>query len=39
MGQNVAKGMSVVQVQNGKPAVVFPTEGAKAKFIYPMPPR
>lgn len=38
-GQNVAKGMSVVQLQNGKPVVVFPLEGAKAKFIYPMPAR
>lgn len=38
MGQNVAKGMSVVQVQNRKPVVVFPTEGA-ARFIYPMPAR
>jgi branched-chain amino acid transport system substrate-binding protein len=39
MGQNVAKGMSVVQVQNGKPVVVYPTDGAKAKFVYPMPAR
>ena len=38
-GQNIAKGMSVVQVQNGKPVVVFPLEGAQAKFVYPMPPR
>lgn len=38
-GQNIAKGMSVVQVQNGKAAVVYPLEGAQAKFIYPMPPR
>ncbi|WP_418316557.1 amino acid ABC transporter substrate-binding protein [Piscinibacter sakaiensis] len=38
-GQNIAKGMSVVQLQNGKPVVVFPLEGAKAKFIYPMAPR
>lgn len=38
-GQNVAKGMSVIQIQNGKPVVVFPTEGAKAKFAYPMTPR
>lgn len=38
-GQNVAKGMSVVQLQNGKPVVVFPTEGAAAKFVYPMPAR
>lgn len=38
-GQNIAKGMSVIQIQGGKPVVVFPTEGAKAKFVYPMPPR
>jgi branched-chain amino acid transport system substrate-binding protein len=36
-GQNIAKGMSVVQVQNGKAVVVYPLEGAQAKFIYPMP--
>lgn len=39
MGQNIAKTMSVVQLQNGKPVVVFPTEGAKARFVYPMPAR
>jgi branched-chain amino acid transport system substrate-binding protein len=39
MGQNIAKGMSVVQLQNGKPVVVFPTEGAKVRFIYPMTTR
>jgi branched-chain amino acid transport system substrate-binding protein len=38
-GQNIAKGMSVVQLQNGKPVVVFPVEGAKARFIYPMTAR
>ena len=38
-GQNIAKGMSVVQVQNGKAVVVYPLEGAQAKFIYPMPAR
>jgi branched-chain amino acid transport system substrate-binding protein len=38
-GQNIAKGMSVVQVQNGKPVVVYPLEGAQAKFVYPLPPR
>jgi hypothetical protein len=31
--------MSVVQLQNGKPIVVYPPEGAKAKFIYPMAAR
>ena len=38
-GQNIAKGMSVVQIQNGKPVVVYPVEGAQGKFVYPMPPR
>ena len=38
-GQNIAKGMSVVQVQNGKAVVVYPLEGAQAKFIYPIAPR
>ncbi|MEO8304443.1 MAG: amino acid ABC transporter substrate-binding protein [Betaproteobacteria bacterium] len=38
-GQNIAKGMSVVQVQNGKAMVVYPADGAQAKFIYPLPPR
>jgi branched-chain amino acid transport system substrate-binding protein len=38
-GQNIAKGMLVVQVQNGKSVVVYPVEGAQAKFIYPIPPR
>ena len=38
-GQIIAKGMSVVQVQNGKAVVVYPLEGAQAKFVYPLPPR
>ena len=38
-GQNIAKGMSVVQIQNGKPVVVYPAAGAQAKFIYPIPKR
>jgi branched-chain amino acid transport system substrate-binding protein len=38
-GQNIAKGMGVVQVQNGKPVVVYPPETAEAKFIYPIPAR
>jgi branched-chain amino acid transport system substrate-binding protein len=36
-GQNIAKGMAVVQVQNGKSVVVYPVEGSQAKFIYPIP--
>lgn len=39
MGQNVAKGMTVVQIQNGKPFVVYPASAAKSKFVYPLPPR
>jgi len=39
LGQNIAKGMTVVQIQNGKPVVVYPVEAAKAKFGYPLPPR
>jgi branched-chain amino acid transport system substrate-binding protein len=38
-GQNIAKGMSVVQIQNGKPVVVYPAEAAEAKFVYPIPKR
>jgi branched-chain amino acid transport system substrate-binding protein len=38
-GQNVAKGMSVVQIQNGKPVVVYPKDAAEAQFIYPIPKR
>ena len=38
-GQNVAKGMSVVQIQNGKPVVVYPVAGAQGKFVYPIPHR
>jgi branched-chain amino acid transport system substrate-binding protein len=38
-GQNVAKGMSVVQIQNGKPVVVYPPAQAEAKFLYPIPKR
>ena len=38
-GQNIAKGMSVVQVQNGKAVVVYPVEGAQAKFVYPISSR
>jgi branched-chain amino acid transport system substrate-binding protein len=34
-GQNTFKPMSVIQVQNGKPVTVWPTESAEAKFIWP----
>ena len=39
LGQNIAKGMTVVQIQNGKPVEVYPANAAKAKFNYPLPPR
>lgn len=38
-GQNIAKGMSVIQIQQGKPVVVYPVKGAQGKFIYPIPRR
>ena len=38
-GQNVAKGMGVVQIQGGKPVVVYPAEFAQAEFVYPIPSR
>ncbi len=38
-GQNIAKSMAVVQIQGGKPVVVYPPQHAQGKFIYPMPPR
>jgi branched-chain amino acid transport system substrate-binding protein len=38
-GQNIAKGMSVVQIQGGKPVVVYPAAGAQGTFIYPIPGR
>jgi branched-chain amino acid transport system substrate-binding protein len=31
-GQNIAKSMSVVQIQNGKPVVVYPAKEAEAKL-------
>ena len=36
-GMNIAKGMAVVQLQNGKPVVVYPKSGAEAALVYPMP--
>jgi branched-chain amino acid transport system substrate-binding protein len=38
-GQNIAKGMAVVQIQDGKPVVVYPEEFKQADLVYPMPPR
>jgi branched-chain amino acid transport system substrate-binding protein len=34
-GQNVAKAMAVIQIQKGKPVVVYPPDAAEAKLIYP----
>lgn len=39
LGQNIAKGMTVVQIQNGKPVEVYPANAAKARFTYPLPQR
>jgi branched-chain amino acid transport system substrate-binding protein len=35
-GQNIAKSMAVIQIQGGKPVVVYPDTFAQGKFIYPM---
>jgi branched-chain amino acid transport system substrate-binding protein len=31
-GQNIAKSMSVIQIQDGKPVVVYPLDAAEAKL-------
>lgn len=36
-GMNIAKGMAVVQLQNGKPVTIYPKAGAEGKLIYPIP--
>ena len=36
-GMNIGKGMAVIQLQNGKPKVVYPRSGAQKKLIYPIP--
>jgi len=38
-GQNVAKGMAVIQIQNGHPVVVYPSKDKQADLIYPIPPQ
>ena len=38
-GQNVAKGMAVIQIQKGQPVVVYPANNKEGDFIYPLPPR
>jgi len=36
-GQNIGKSMAVIQLQNGKPVVVYPISGAEGKLVYPIP--
>ena len=36
-GRNVAKGTAVIQIQDGKPVIVWPEEIAEAELIYPAP--
>ena len=36
-GVNIGKSMAVIQVQQGKPVVVYPEDGAEGKMIYPIP--
>ncbi len=36
-GMNIGKGMAVVQLQKGKPVLVYPKAGAEGELIYPIP--
>jgi branched-chain amino acid transport system substrate-binding protein len=36
-GANVAKGMAVMQIQNGVSVVVYPADAATGKLLYPLP--
>jgi branched-chain amino acid transport system substrate-binding protein len=36
-GQNIAKSMAVIQIQGGKPVVIYPDTHAQGKLVYPMP--
>lgn len=36
-GKNIGKGMAVVQLQNGKHRVVYPSSVAEGKLVYPRP--
>ena len=36
-GMNIGKGMGVVQLQKGKPVLIYPKEVADGKLIYPIP--
>ena len=36
-GMNIGKSMAVIQLQNGKPVVVYPKSAAQGKLVYPIP--
>jgi len=36
-GMNIGKSMAVIQLQNGKPVVVYPEDSAQGKLVYPIP--
>ncbi len=36
-GMNIGKGMGVVQLQKGKPVLIYPKEVADGELIYPIP--
>ena len=36
-GMNIGKSMAVIQLQNGKPVVVYPKSAAEGELIYPIP--
>ena len=36
-GANIAKGMAVMQIQGDKQVVVYPTDSATGKLLYPLP--
>lgn len=38
-GKNTAKPMVTIQIQDGVPVVVAPTDVASAKLVYPLPAR
>jgi branched-chain amino acid transport system substrate-binding protein len=38
-GQNIAKRMAVIQIQIGKPSVVYPKEYKESDLVYPIPQR
>jgi branched-chain amino acid transport system substrate-binding protein len=36
-GANIAKGMEVMQIQNGAQVVVYPADAATGELVYPLP--